>query len=73
MTPIQLIYLIGGAAGLLLVAVVASIMIHEAGHYFAARTMGMKATEFFFGFGPKLWSTTRGERQINSQDTSGQS
>ena len=44
-------------------AVVASIMIHEAGHYFTARATGMKATEFFFGFGPKLWSTTRGETE----------
>jgi membrane-associated protease RseP (regulator of RpoE activity) len=47
----------------MLVAVVASVMIHEAGHYFAARATGMKATEFFFGFGPKLWSTTRGETE----------
>ena len=47
----------------MMVAVVASIMIHESGHYFAARATGMKATEFFFGFGPKLWSTTRGETE----------
>jgi membrane-associated protease RseP (regulator of RpoE activity) len=47
----------------MLVAVVVSVMIHEAGHYFAARATGMKATEFFFGFGPKLWSTTRGETE----------
>ncbi len=47
----------------MLVAVVASIMIHEAGHYFTARATGMKATEFFFGFGPKLWSTVRGETE----------
>ncbi len=47
----------------MLVAVVASVMIHEAGHYFTARATGMKATEFFFGFGPKLWSTTRGETE----------
>lgn len=49
---------------IMLVAVVASIMVHEAGHYFAARAVGMKATEFFFGFGPKLWSTTRGETEF---------
>ncbi len=47
----------------MLAAVVASIMIHEAGHYFTARATGMKATEFFFGFGPKLWSTVRGETE----------
>ncbi len=48
----------------MLAAVVTSVMIHEAGHYFAARATGMKATEFFFGFGPKLWSTTRGETEF---------
>ena len=47
----------------MLVAVVASVMIHEAGHYFAARATGMKATEFFFGFGPKLWSFRKGETE----------
>ena len=47
----------------MLVAIVASVMIHEAGHFFMARATGMKATEFFFGFGPKLWSTTRGETE----------
>ena len=47
----------------MLVAVVTSVMIHEAGHYFTARATGMKATEFFFGFGPKLWSTVRGETE----------
>jgi membrane-associated protease RseP (regulator of RpoE activity) len=47
----------------MLVAVVASVMIHEAGHYFTARATGMKATEFFFGFGPKIWSTVRGETE----------
>src|SRR3990170_210302 len=47
----------------MLVAVVASVMIHESGHYFMARATGMKATEFFFGFGPKLWSTQRGETE----------
>ncbi len=49
---------------IMLVAVVASIMVHEAGHYFAARAVGIKATEFFFGFGPKIWSTKRGETEF---------
>lgn len=39
------------------------VMVHEAGHYVAARWTGMKVTEFFFGFGPKLWSTVRGETE----------
>ncbi len=37
------------------------IVAHEFGHYIAARTGGVKVTEFFFGFGPKVWSMRRGE------------
>jgi membrane-associated protease RseP (regulator of RpoE activity) len=39
------------------------IFMHEMGHYLAARWGGMKATEFFLGFGPKLWSFRRGETE----------
>jgi len=49
---------------IMLVAVVVSIMIHETGHFVAARATGMKVTEFFLGFGPKIWSTTRGETEF---------
>jgi membrane-associated protease RseP (regulator of RpoE activity) len=41
----------------------ASIMLHEAGHFLTARRYGMKATQFFLGFGPTLWSTRRGETE----------
>jgi RIP metalloprotease RseP len=37
------------------------IFLHELGHYVAAKRSGMKVTEFFLGFGPRLWSFTRGE------------
>jgi len=43
-------------AGLLL-----SIVLHEMGHYLSARQAGMKVTEFFVGFGPRLLSWRRGE------------
>ena len=43
--------------------VILMITIHELGHYVTARWAGMKATEFFLGFGPKLWSTQRGETE----------
>jgi membrane-associated protease RseP (regulator of RpoE activity) len=46
-----------------IVALSASIMLHEAGHFFAARRFGMKATQFFLGFGPTLWSVRRGETE----------
>jgi membrane-associated protease RseP (regulator of RpoE activity) len=52
---------IGGIT--VLVGIIAMVMIHEAGHFIAAKATGMKATEFFFGFGPKLWSTQRGETE----------
>ena len=32
------------------------VFMHESGHYLAARATGMKATEFFLGFGPRLFS-----------------
>jgi membrane-associated protease RseP (regulator of RpoE activity) len=42
--------------GLLLI-----ILIHEAGHYVAARGFGFRVLEYFVGFGPRLWSFRRGE------------
>jgi membrane-associated protease RseP (regulator of RpoE activity) len=45
------------------VALLVSVMLHEAGHFLTARRYGMKATHFFVGFGPTLWSTTRGETE----------
>ena len=39
------------------------IMLHELGHFVMARRAGMKATEFFVGFGPRLWSVRRGETE----------
>ncbi len=42
-------------------AVIGMIFLHEMGHFVAARAAGMKVTEFFLGFGPRLWSIRRGE------------
>jgi membrane-associated protease RseP (regulator of RpoE activity) len=53
--------MIGGIAAA--VAIILFVVAHEAGHFLAAKSVGMKATEFFFGFGPKLWSTKRGETE----------
>ena len=46
------------------VALLLSVMIHEAGHYLTAKKFGMKVTEFFLGFGQKIWSFTRGETEF---------
>ncbi|MFP5219617.1 MAG: M50 family metallopeptidase [Actinomycetes bacterium] len=45
------------------VALLLSVVLHEAGHFVTARRYGMKATQFFVGFGPTLWSRTRGETE----------
>ncbi len=45
------------------VALLLSVMLHEAGHFFTARRYGMKATHFFVGFGPTLWSRHKGETE----------
>lgn len=39
------------------------IMIHEAGHFLVAKLFGFKATKFFLGFGPTLWSFQKGETE----------
>lgn len=43
-----------------LVALLFSVMLHETGHFVMAKRFGMKAPRYFVGFGPTLWSTTRG-------------
>lgn len=48
---------------IVILSVVVMIFLHELGHYLAARWAGMKVTEFFIGFGPKIWSFTRGETE----------
>lgn len=46
---------------LVVLALAVMILAHEAGHYVAAKRSGMKVSEFFVGFGPRLWSVKRGE------------
>jgi membrane-associated protease RseP (regulator of RpoE activity) len=46
-----------------IVAIVFSIVLHEAGHFATAKKFGMKVTQFFVGFGQTLWSTQRGETE----------
>ena len=45
------------------VALLVSVMLHEAGHFATAKAFGMKATQFFVGFGTTIWSTRRGETE----------
>ena len=45
------------------VGILVSVFLHETGHFVTARLTGMKATQFFLGFGPRLWSFRRGETE----------
>jgi len=40
-----------------------SIALHEAGHLFWAKKFGVKVTHYMVGFGPTIWSRTRGETE----------
>ncbi len=46
------------------VALLFSVMVHEFGHFITAKHYGMKVSEFFLGFGTKIWSTVRGETEF---------
>lgn len=48
---------------LAIVAILTLVLLHELGHFATAKWTGMKATEFFVGFGPRLWSFHRGETE----------
>ena len=59
---------LGFAAGagetvLLVLALIGCIVAHEFGHFITAKAAGIKVTEFFVGFGPRLWSVRRGETE----------
>jgi membrane-associated protease RseP (regulator of RpoE activity) len=53
--------LIGWA--IFIAALLISITLHEAGHLVTAKKFGMKATQFFAGFGPTIWSRQKGETE----------
>jgi len=57
------IFLAAGLGDLLLfiVILIVIVMLHELGHFLTAKWSGMKVTEYFVGFGPRLWSVRRGE------------
>jgi membrane-associated protease RseP (regulator of RpoE activity) len=44
-------------------AILISVVLHEAGHMICARWSGGKVTEFFVGFGPRIWSFRRGDTE----------
>ena len=46
-----------------IVAILVVVMIHESGHFLVAKAYGFKATKYFVGFGPTVWSTQKGETE----------
>jgi len=46
-----------------ILALLTSVMFHELGHFLTARKFGMRVSEFFVGFGRRIWSITRGETE----------
>jgi membrane-associated protease RseP (regulator of RpoE activity) len=62
---IAVLAIAAGATDLLIVVacLIVMVMVHELGHLLAAKRGGMKVTEYFLGFGPRLWSFRRGETE----------
>jgi membrane-associated protease RseP (regulator of RpoE activity) len=48
---------------IVVVSIIVIVMLHELGHFTMAKRSGMKVTEYFVGFGPRLWSFRRGETE----------
>ena len=48
---------------LFIASILIVVMIHESGHFLVAKAFGFKATQFFVGFGPTVWSIQRGETE----------
>ena len=56
------IIIVGGPNAIaFVIAIVAALFIHEGGHYLAGRWSGMLVTEYFIGFGPRIFSFRRGD------------
>jgi membrane-associated protease RseP (regulator of RpoE activity) len=43
--------------------IMASVALHEIGHMVPAKIFGVRVPQYFVGFGPTIWSKTRGETE----------
>src|SRR5271170_4168981 len=48
------------SVGIAILGLAVLVLIHEAGHFFAARAVGMTPRKFYLGFGPPIVKRTRG-------------
>lgn len=61
---LALVWVLTSASVMVMIAALFVIIaLHELGHYMTAKWSGMKVTEYFLGFGPKIWSFRRGETE----------
>lgn len=54
-------YLVGVLV--MVVGVLASVALHEVGHMVPAKRFGVRVSQYMVGFGPTLWSRTKGETE----------
>ena len=47
----------------MVVGILVSIALHEVGHMVPAKRFGVRVSQYMVGFGPTLWSRTRGETE----------
>ncbi|WP_084104374.1 RIP metalloprotease [Demequina sp. NBRC 110056] len=47
----------------LVVGLLVSIALHELGHMIPAKRFGVRVSEYFVGFGPRVWSRVKGETE----------
>src|SRR6476646_2588916 len=48
------------SSGIAILGLAVLVLVHEAGHFFAARAVGMTPRKFYLGFGPPLVKRVRG-------------
>jgi membrane-associated protease RseP (regulator of RpoE activity) len=56
-----LLFILGVA--IMVVGLAVSIGLHEIGHLLPAKLFGVKVTQYMIGFGPTIWSRTKGETE----------
>lgn len=59
----ELLIVVGFAIGFFALIMV-SVALHEIGHMVPAKLFGVRVPQYFVGFGPTIWSTTRGETEF---------
>lgn len=49
------------------VVLLGSIALHEIGHMVPAKRFGVRVSQYMVGFGPTLWSRTKGETEYGDR------